>query len=241
MMPQGILFDLGSTLIEFDNTDWAVLERECLRQAYDFVALGQQIPKWDHFAESFLDTFHQAWREADQTLKEIRLAEWVSRYLEKNHIRSQDGIGRAFIDRYYQPIRNQISLMEGAAEVLEEFKSKGLKIGLISNSSFPSEYHLEELELYGLKEYFDFMIFSHDFGFRQPPSGLFKEALRALSLNPEESVFVGDRLREDVAGAQRVGMKAILKFKAGRDYSYQAVPDAVIHHLSEIPKVVEKL
>ncbi len=240
-MLKGILFDLGSTLIEFDNTDWVQLERECLRQAYDFVARSNRMPEWIEFADSFLNTFHQAWIEADQTLKEIKLAEWVSQYLEKNHVISQDGMGSAFIDQYYQPIRKQISLIDGAVEVLQEFKTKGYKIGLISNSSFPSEYHLAELQQYGLKEYFDFLIFSHDYGFRKPHSGLFKTALQALKLKPEESVFIGDRLREDVAGAKSVGMKGILKFKDGRDYSLPVVPDAVIHHLDELPKVVEKL
>lgn len=240
-MLKGILFDLGSTLIEFDNTEWGSLERNSLRQAYDFVARSNRMPEWNEFADSFLNTFHQAWIEADQTLKEIRLAEWVSRYLEKNHVISQDGIGSAFIEKYYQPIRKQISLIEGAVEVLREFKSEGYKIGLISNSSFPSEYHLEELRQYGLKEYFDYLIFSHDYGFRKPHSGLFKTALQALKLKPEESVFVGDRLREDVGGAKKVGMKGILKFKEGRDYSLAVVPDAVIHHLKELPEVIEKL
>lgn len=240
-MLKGILFDLGSTLIEFDNTDWGKLEQECLRNAYQLLSQDYRVPQWEQFAEEFLGRFHQDWLEADQTLREIRLADWVSHYLQENHVISQDGIGREFINLYYQPIARQISLIESAGEVLSHFKQEGLRIGLVSNSSFPSEFHLRELEEFGLKNYFDYVIFSHDYGFRKPHPGLFCEGLNNLCLSPEEVIFVGDRLREDVAGAQSVGMKAILKFKPGRDYSFRAVPDAVIHHLNELPKLVHQL
>ena len=240
-MLKGIFFDLGSTLIEFDNTDWEKLERDCLSQGYQFISQNHKVPDWEEFAADFLTNFHQAWLEADQTLREIKLADWVSHYLQENHVISQDGIGREFINLYYQPIGRQISLIESAREVLSNFKQRGLRIGLVSNSSFPSEFHLRELDGFGLKNYFDYVIFSHDYGFRKPHPGLFCEALNNLSLSPEEVIFVGDRLREDVGGAQSVGMKAILKFKPGRDYSFRAVPDAVIHHLQELPKVVHQL
>jgi putative hydrolase of the HAD superfamily len=238
---KGILFDLGSTLIEFDNTDWEELERTCLRQGYNFLSEQHQLPEWEKFAEEFLRKFHLAWIEADVSLVEVRFADWVSHYLQSDHIISQDGIGRSFIEKYYQPIRRQISMLESAPEVLSEFKSHGLKIGLISNSSFPTEFHLQELAEYSLKEYFDHMIFSHDYGFRKPHPGLFQEALKALNLRPQEAVFVGDRLREDVGGAQASGMEAVLRFKSGRDYCYDIHPDGVIHSLSELPKIVEKL
>jgi putative hydrolase of the HAD superfamily len=238
---KGILFDLGSTLIEFDNTDWVELERNSLRLGYDFLSGQYQLPEWDKFAEKFLSKFHLAWRDADVSLVEVRFADWVSNYLETNHIISQDGIGRDFIEKYYQPIRRQISMLEGAPEVLSWFKSQGLKIGLISNSSFPTEFHLEELEEYGLKKYFDHLIFSHDYGLRKPHPGMFQEALKVLELKPEDSVFVGDRLREDVGGAQGLGIKAILRYKTGRDYSYDIRPDGVVHSLTELPNTVEKL
>jgi|SRR3990172_439211 len=240
-MLKGILFDLGSTLIEFDNTEWSELEQNCLRSAYEYLSSRQKVPAWEEFAPQFFTKFHMAWLEADRTLKEIRFADWVSDYLQQNGMISQDGIGPEFLKRYYQPIADQISLIEGAPQILEEFKREGLKIGLVSNSSFPTEYHLRELELFGIKPYFDFMLFSHDFGYRKPFAGLFKLALAKLELKPEQTVFIGDRLREDIAGAQQVGMKAILRFKPGRDYSYKAIPDAVIHHLSEIPKAIQKL
>ena len=85
------------------------------------------------------------------------------------------------------------------------------------------------------------MFFSHDCGSRKPHPGMFQKALKALELRPEEAVFVGDRLKEDVGGAQGLGMTAILRYKTGRDYSYDIRPDGVIHSLTELPNTVEKL
>ena len=52
---KGILFDLGSTLIEFDNTEWDKLERACVQQGYEFlVKRGYKIPEWETFGKTFL-------------------------------------------------------------------------------------------------------------------------------------------------------------------------------------------
>jgi len=48
-------------------------------------------------------------------------------------------------------------------------------------------------------------------------------------------IFVGDRLVEDIGGAQKAGIKAILKPKIGRDYSAPIIPDGRINDLRELP------
>jgi putative hydrolase of the HAD superfamily len=179
--------------------------------------------------------------QADQTLREIRFRDWISDFLKRENIVTEDGLAKLFLEKYYQPIFAQVTLIDGAKETLEDFRSQGLRIGLISNSAFPSEYHCRELEHFGISQYFDFMVFSHDFGYRKPYPGLFKHALGELKLDASDAAFVGDRLKEDVGGAQGVGMKAILRFKSGRDYSCESVPDAVVHHLTELPKVLKRL
>ena len=34
---KGIFFDMGSTLIEFENSTWDVLNQRCAREGYDFL------------------------------------------------------------------------------------------------------------------------------------------------------------------------------------------------------------
>lgn len=240
-MLKGVLFDLGSTLLEFDNADWHELEKACLRKGYLTLSQKVKLPGWVDFSDEFLKTFHLAWQEADRSLREIRFDEWVGSFLGRYNITSPDGLGRFFLNDYYKPIADQVTLIDHAPEVLAKLKSGGLKLGVISNSTFPSDYHIAELEMHGLNKYFDFTVFSCDFGFRKPHTGLFRLALERLSLEPGETLYIGDRLREDVAGAKAAGLKAVLKFKSGRDYSYQIQPDAVIHHLRELPDAARQL
>ncbi len=239
---RGILFDLGSTLIEFDNTEWDKLEKACVQKGYEFLAQrGYKLPDWETFGKIFLTEFHQAWQNAQESLVEVKLPEWVSNFLIRYGISSPDGFGLEFLRHYYEPISKQITLIEGAKEVLEQFKDLDLKIGLISNSSFPTEFHIEELKNYQIMDLFEETLFSYDFGLRKPHPDLFKYVLNKLDLKPQETVFIGDRLVEDIGGAQKVGMKAILKFKKDRDYSAPVVPDYVINRLPELPTVIQKL
>jgi len=54
-----------------------------------------------------------------------------------------------------------------------------------------------------------------------------------------EAVFVGDRPRDDVWGAQRAGMRAVLL--TGRPApAYDVVPDAVLPDLSGLLELVDR-
>ena len=59
----------------------------------------------------------------------------------------------------------------------------------------------------GLKDYFDFAIYSSEVPFRKPHPSIFQLAISRFQLEPEEILFVGDSLSADILGAQAVGMK----------------------------------
>jgi len=241
MSLKGILFDLGSTLIEFDNTEWEKLETASVKKGYDYlVKRGYRLPEWETFGKAFLTEFHQAWQEAQESLIEVRLPEWVTNFLIRYGMSSPDGLAVEFLKQYYDPIAKQITLIDGVKEVLGHCKKENLKIGLISNSSFPTEFHIEELKNYEILQFFEETLFSYDFGVRKPHPDLFKHVLNKLDLKPQETVFIGDRLIEDVSGPQKVGMKGILKYKKERDYSAPVVPDYVVNSLRELPEVLRK-
>jgi putative hydrolase of the HAD superfamily len=67
--------------------------------------------------------------------------------------------------------------------------------------------------------------------------------LDALGLAAEESVYVGDRLWDDVAGAQQAGMRAIwIPHSTIPDHQVpdaSAEPDAIAHRLLDVFTIVE--
>ncbi len=72
----------------------------------------------------------------------------------------------------------------------------------------------------------------------KPHAEAFAAALGALGVEPGEAVMVGDRPRDDIAGAKAAGMRAVLRpnpfVPAG-----PVEPDAVIGSLGELLRVVE--
>ena len=68
---------------------------------------------------------------------------------------------------------------------------------------------LRDLEEMGLAERLDVAVFSSDVGLRKPRPEIFERALVELGVAPERTLFVGDRLREDVGGAHELGMRTV--------------------------------
>ncbi|MGB6837173.1 MAG: HAD family hydrolase, partial [Dehalococcoidia bacterium] len=68
-----------------------------------------------------------------------------------------------------------------------------------------------------------------------------RRALADLDVEPAEAVFVGDRMPEDIAGAQAVGMRAILTHQYRQEEPQGGTPDAIIAHLRELPAWVDRI
>ena len=61
----------------------------------------------------------------------------------------------------------------------------------------------------GLAERLDVAVFSSEVGKRKPHPAIFRRALEQLGVPPEETLYVADRLFEDVRGAAEVGMRTV--------------------------------
>ena len=79
----------------------------------------------------------------------------------------------------------------------------------------------------GLLERLDAIALSAEVGKRKPHALMFESALAQAGVEPGEAVMVGDRLREDVAGAQALGIATVQARWFADDDSAVAVPDAV--------------
>lgn len=125
-------------------------------------------------------------------------------------------------------------LYEDVPDVLRALHSRGLKIGLISNShrclsSFQSHFALDGL--------FAAAVSSAVHGYMKPHPSIFETALRLAAAEPRESVMVGDSVPHDVEGARRLGMRAVLVSRGGRAGS--CPPDIpVIRTLRELPALL---
>jgi len=239
---KGIFFDMGSTLIEFENSSWKVLGERSAERSYEFLkAEGLIKIDFDLYATRIADLFSSAFELSEQTLEEFRFEDLAEDIFKKLNLNLQDGDYSGFLNTYYQPITEQVTLIQGAVEILRYFKEDGYKLGLISNTVFPARFHLNELERFGLFPYFDSILFSSEVGYKKPHPQIFIQGLTRLKIEPDDTIFIGDKLIEDIGGAKSMGMKTILKFKEGRDYSAPITPDRTVKDLSELPDVIRQI
>jgi putative hydrolase of the HAD superfamily len=94
----------------------------------------------------------------------------------------------------------------GAVETLATLRGRGLKTGLITVCSEDVALLWPETAFHGL---FDVEVFSATCGLRKPDPEIYRLALDGLGVEPRDAVFVGDGANDELAGAERVGMKAV--------------------------------
>jgi putative hydrolase of the HAD superfamily len=233
---------MGSTLIEFENHGWDVLGKMGTISGYEFLKSRKiDLPEYDAFEAMLNKRFQQKLSSVKENLKEIKFEQVVDSLFEELGIDTTNGDFNGFLYEYYRPITEQATIIEGAVEVLKSFRQMKTKIGLISNTVFPADYHREELKRFGLYSFLNVSLFSCEFGYRKPYPEIYQFCLKQLGVKAEESVFVGDRLVEDVDGPQQIGMKGILKYRACRDYSAPIRPDAKVDSLNQLPQAVKEL
>jgi len=234
-----VLFDLGGTLINYENSSWPELGRLGCAEGAKFLKenLGTDISVED-LNTSLHGAIGQMIKSRPDAYAELDLVALAGEVLKESGINITDGLPRKFIQAYYRPIRNQITLVPYANEILSEIKVAGLKIGLVSNTIFPAEFHRLEMRRFGLFRFFDFTLFSSEEKIRKPCREIYLKALKLGDSDPQDAVFIGDRLEEDIEGPQAIGIKAILKYVEGRDYSADIKPFDTIRDLQELEKII---
>jgi putative hydrolase of the HAD superfamily len=106
---------------------------------------------------------------------------------------------------------DRFELFDDAVPVLDALRARGLKLGLLSNTSRDLEAFVAHHRLS-----VDAVLTSRVHGKTKPHATIFARILELLSVGAADAVMVGDTLEDDVEGARAVGMRAILLDRTGR-------------------------
>lgn len=98
-------------------------------------------------------------------------------------------------------------------ECLKRLRAR-YKIGIIANQSMGTK---SRLKAFGVLEYIDLVIASAEEGVAKPDMRIFQRALDRAGCIPQNAVMIGDRLDNDIAPANAIGMKTVwIKQSFGR-------------------------
>lgn len=97
--------------------------------------------------------------------------------------------------------------LPGAADCLAQLKNAGYTIALCSNWGWDLAADLDGTEL---ADYIDVFVTSAQAGYRKPHPRIYQATLDLAGFSARDAVFVGDSLRTDALGPQRVGIRSVL-------------------------------
>jgi putative hydrolase of the HAD superfamily len=215
-LTRAVVFDLFETLVDYDDTRSREFSAEV-------AALCGREP----------EEFHRVWREGRPARETGPMAPYLAslgieedvmvQFLERRRSFSREVLGRP---------------REGVIETLRELRARGLRTGLITVCSEDAVDVWPETPFAGL---FDAEVFSCSCGLRKPDPRIYELACEGLGVEAGESIFVGDGANDELAGAERVGMRAILIHRPGEEPAWPEVRDWSGPRISSIPEVLALL
>ena len=120
-----------------------------------------------------------------------------------------------FFDHVFRVFEDHRSwrLFPETASTLTRLKARNLELGIISN--FDSRLFTVMRGL-GIADAFDTVTISSLAHAAKPAPRIFQIALEKHAVDPEETLHIGDSLRDDVEGATKAGLHAALLDREGR-------------------------
>lgn len=227
-----VIFDWGGTL-----TPWHRIELFEQWQAY---ATAYDPERSDELAAALLVAEEDTWRAGREhhrsgTLDEIFRGCGVDPTGDRHE--------RA-LAAYYAFWDPHTHLDPDAPALLDGLRSRGIRVGVLSNTLWTREHHEEIFARDEILDRIDGAVYSSEIPYTKPHPESYLAAMRSVDVvDASRCVFVGDRLFEDVYGPQELGMRAVLvPHSEIPDYQRghtEAEPDAVIQRLGDLLAVVD--
>jgi putative hydrolase of the HAD superfamily len=227
-----VVFDWGGTLTPWHTIDFA--------------------SQWRSYAEVYRPG------EAERLAKEIMAAEeraWLRLRGDGGSARMAEILAEAGVDtdhpghdaaqaayeEFWEP---HTFIDPDVPALLCGLRERGIKVGVLSNTIWSRTFHERVFARDGVLQLIDGAVYTSEIDHAKPHPEAFRAALRAVGVaDPAAAVYVGDRPYEDVHGAQRAGLRAILvphsDIPASQQVPVDVRPDAVVQRLAGVLDVVD--
>ena len=129
-------------------------------------------------------------------------------------------------------------------ELFGWLRGQGIRIGILSNTIWPRSEHERIFARDEVLALIDGAVYTSEIAWTKPHPDAFRAALAAVGVSdPTRAVFVGDRVFDDIHGAQSIGMRAVLvphSTVPGWQIGHtEGEPDAVVDRLADLKAVIE--
>jgi len=230
---RAVIFDWGGTLTPWHTVDLAEQWRVFARQVH------AEEEKASSLAACLLAAEATAWGRGRTDHSSARLHEILAEAgVDEGHLQRE-----AALTAYRQFWEPHTFTDEQTRPLWERLHERGIRVGVLSNTIWPGDYHRGVFERDGVLDLIDADVYSSEIAWTKPHPEAFYAAAAALGVEPSEAVYVGDRPFEDVYGSQVAGMRAIWiphsEIPLAEQVSVDVTPDGVAHELLDILEIVD--
>ncbi len=213
MRVRALIFDLWETIVDFDPVGADAMLR----------AVAARLGERD-------DAFRERWaafgndRYVAPIRDALRRAGVGEEALEDVCAIRLDHTRRALVPR------------DGVVETMRKLRDRGQLLGMVSVCSEEVERLWPESALAGL---FDAEVFSCTAGLAKPDPRAYLACCEALGVEPAEALFVGDGANDELAGARRAGLEAVLIHRPGEPPPWPGLESWDGPRITAIPQILE--
>lgn len=224
-----VVFDWGGTLTAWHDIDFHA----------ESLALAQAVVDVDHEVEVSQARLHAANQAIWGRSRDHQQSATVADLFAEAGLDHDPGLLTAYYE-FWEP--HTLTDPE-AGPLFERLHDLGLKVGVLSNTIWPREWHEGFFRRDGVDHLIDGAVYTSEIAWTKPSPLAFRAAMDAIGVeDPARCVYVGDRLFDDVWGAHNAGLRAIhipLSAIPPEQVGHtEGDPDAVAHRLAEIGDLV---
>jgi len=226
---EAVLFDWGGTLTQWHDIDFHA----------ESLALAQAVVNAEHPHEEITARLHAAGSVIWGRSRDHQQSATVADLFDEAGLDHDPALLTAYYD-FWEP--HTLTDPE-VRPLFEALRADGVKVGVLSNTIWPREWHRGFFERDGVLDLIDGDVYTSEIPWTKPSPKAFGAAMDAVgATDPARCVYVGDRLFDDIWGAHHAGLRAIhvphSSIPREQVGHTEGEPDAVVHRLSEIHEIV---
>ena len=175
-----------------------------------------------------------------------------------------DRDGTLNIDHGYVYKIDDFQFIEGSIDALKSLKEMGYLLVLVTNQSGIARGYFSEDQFLQLTEWMDWSLsdrgvdldgiyycphhpegkgeYKEDCECRKPKAGMLLEAIKALEIDPAQSIMVGDKI-EDLKAGIGAKVKTNILVRTGKAITEEGenLADYVLDSIAELPRIAKRL
>jgi putative hydrolase of the HAD superfamily len=225
-MIEAVIFDWGGTLTAWHDIDFHA----------ESLALAQAVVNAEHDLEVSRERLHRAGTTIWSRSRDHQQSSTVGDLFAEAGLDHDPELLTAYWE-FWEP---HTYTDPAVRPMWETLRGSGIKVGVLSNTIWPRQWHERIFERDGVLDLLDGAVYTSEIPWTKPSPRAFASAMQAVGASdPGRCVYVGDRLFDDVWGAQNAGLRAIhlphSTIPAEQVGHTEGRPDAVIQGLDELP------